>query len=93
MERQQIRDILGSYFDYSFDFNFIDLIQDVIDRIDDFNDDNDINCAIDDATIYYDDQWTILKHYCSPSDANYNDAMEQFTIDVYNIVEKIKEQL
>ena len=42
--------------------------------------------AIDDSLIYYDDQWEIMKHYQLPQDANFDEAMEEFYEDLVEIV-------
>ena len=42
--------------------------------------------AIDDSLIYYDDQWEIMKHYQNPEEANFNEAMEEFYEDLAEIL-------
>ena len=42
--------------------------------------------AIDDEIIYYDDQWEIMKHYQNPEKANFNEAMEEFYNDLVEIL-------
>lgn len=31
-----------------------------------------------------DDQWTVLQSYCNPTEANWEEAMDQFTSDLIN---------
>lgn len=57
--------------------------------------DEGYNCLLDalnDELIYTDDQWTIMKEYQSPEDANYNEAYMLFYDDLcshyYEIVEE-----
>ena len=82
------RDI-AEYFDFRGTDAFFDLVEDIIDRIDedDFFDDRleAVWDAIDSGLIYYDDQWEVLKHYCTPFDANWEDAIEEFANDVVNV--------
>lgn len=42
--------------------------------------------AIDDSLIYYDDQWEIMRHYQNPEEANFNEAMEEFYEDLAEIL-------
>jgi hypothetical protein len=86
---------IGEYFQYSWDFDFLDLVAETIDRID-FDDqsstlDEKIDDAIDNALIYYCDQWKIIQHYQRPEEANFQEAVEEFSSDIYSLVYKIKE--
>ena len=73
---------------------FFDVVKDVIDRInfEDVNEDNIDDYVwqeIDNSLIYTADQWTVMAHYQSPEDANFNEAMDEFTEDIRSIVEDI----
>lgn len=82
--------IIGKYFDYSFDFEFQDVVQGILDRVDDFSNGDDIMSAIDDGIIYYAQQWQIAHHYCSgPADCNWDEILEQFTDDIFSICSQI----
>ena len=84
--------IIGEYFDYTGDFEFLDIVADVISRVDDFGDDDDIWQAIDDALIYIADQWTIAQFYASsPADLVWDDVFDSFQGDIYAICNKIVE--
>lgn len=86
------KNIIGEYFDYTGDFEFLDIVSDVISRIDDFGNDEDIWQAIDDALIYTTDQWTIAKFYAtSPSELVWDDVFDSFQGDIYAICSKIVE--
>ena len=56
-------------------------------------DDKDLNEAIfeaiDEGLIYYADQWKVLEHYCTPQDANWDTAIEEFTNDIYVLADDI----
>lgn len=86
------KNIIGEYFDYTGDFEFLDIVSDVISRIDDFGNDEDIWQAIDDALIYTSDQWTIAQFYAtSPSELVWDDVFDSFQGDIYAICSKIVE--
>lgn len=89
---EELRDIIARYFDYSLDFEFADLVEDILNRIDDQHNSDDVMQAIDDGLIYYSDQWKVLQHYCSPKDANWENAIDEFVTDIYHIVDKINKE-
>lgn len=73
-------------------FDYLYLIQDILDRIDDFNNDEDINYAIDNTLIYYYQEWIIAKEfYNSPRDFNYEEALEWFFEDIQYAIKQIKD--
>ena len=81
------------YFERATD-EFFDLADDIIDRIDedDFINGDSYEAvweAIDNGVIYYDDQWEILKHYCNPTDADWDYAIEEFANDIADIAQEI----
>lgn len=84
--------VIAEYFDYDFDLDFLDVAANAIDRIDNYADDEEIAQAIDDSLIYYNAQWKVLQHYCTPSEANYEEAYEQYANDIFAIASKIAEQ-
>ena len=45
-----------------------------------------LNQAMDEALIYYNDQWAIIKHYCTPVTACLVDAWEGLFQDLFNII-------
>lgn len=83
------KDIIVEYFDYSGDFEFLEMISDIIDRIEDFSDYDTIYEAIDSSMIYTSDQWRMLEHYCTPQDANFDNAWEDLTNDICAICSEI----
>lgn len=90
------KDVIAEHFDYTGDFDFLDIVANVIDRIDDIeelgDDDvyDEVMSAIDDELIYDDDQWRIMRFYQTPGDANLDEAFEQLAEDCVEIVNKIK---
>lgn len=92
-EAKQIDSDIGSYFNYSGDFDFLEIVQDVVDRVtEDVKDGSDLDDVIfdeiDSVLIYYSDQWTIMKHYQNPSEADLDAAIEELYDDVYAICSK-----
>ena len=83
------KEIIGNYFDHTFNFEFLDIVANVIDRIDDYRSEEDAYEAIDAELIYSDDQWTVMQFYQTPEQANFNDAMDSFTSDILAICELI----
>lgn len=92
MVNEKIKDIIGKKLNYTFDFAFVNVVKDIIDRIDFNNKDlrKAIQKAIDDGLIYEEDEWTIYKHYCTPEES-FDQAMECFTSDIIKIAKAIKE--
>ena len=81
---------IAAYFDYSWDFEFLDLVADTLERVEDFSNDEQVFEAAADATIYYKDQWTILQHYCTPEEANWENA--EFTNDLISLATRIADE-
>jgi len=81
---------IDEYFNYSLNFDFLDIIADILDRIEDFNDDDSIYYAIDEALIYTCDQWTVLEEYCTPMDASWDVAYTNLCDDIYGLLNLIK---
>lgn len=78
-------DVIAEYFDYSGDFEFLDVVASVLGRISNFEDDEDIYQSLDDELIYTYDQWKVLMHYCTPQDANWETALSEFMNDIFSI--------
>ena len=73
----------------TYDFELQKLAEDVFDRffscdIEDIEADpyDLLYSCIDDALMYYDDQWTVLESYCNPTEANWEVAIDEFTSDL-----------
>lgn len=86
---EEIYGIVGGQIEY--DFKMVDLVMDIINRMDGDYSDDSITSAIDNGIMYYNQQWIILQHYCNPQDANWNTAIEYFLNDIYSIVAEIQE--
>lgn len=85
--------LIGEQFDHTFDFDFLDVVADLLDRID-FdaeNIDEEIYSAIDEGLIYYADQWKVIQFYQTPEQANFNEAIEDLTGDLIELCNKIIE--
>lgn len=62
------RDVVLDYFGYSTSDDFLDLVADLLDRVEDFSNEQEIWEAIDNGMIYTKDQWTAYMHYCDIGD-------------------------
>ena len=69
-----------------YDGDFQAVVEDILDRIDDPTNEDDIWASVDDALIYDDDQWTVMKHYQRPNEADFDRAMEYLVNDIFEIV-------
>lgn len=68
---------------------FIDLVENIISRIEVGEDEeltDAIYKALDEGLIYYDDQWTVLKEYCYPTNADWDVAFEEFFNTIQTIL-------
>lgn len=87
--------LIGEHFDHSFDFEFLDIVATILDRIDfDLKEDLDdeIDVAISDSLIYDEDQWTVAKFYVSsPADLDWDDVLNDLSNDIHELAEKITE--
>lgn len=101
LTRSPYKDKIGAHFDYSGDFEFLDVVAKIIERTIDIYEDQDddskdineaIYDALDTALIYYSDQWKVLKHYLNPQDANWDEAIELFTNDLFELASDIIEE-
>lgn len=84
--------IIAEHFEYSGDFDFLDLIARILDRVEDLHDSDDIYETIESTLIYTDDEWLVLKHYCTPADANWYKALESLESDVFSIIADINDE-
>lgn len=57
-------------------------------RIDELSEDvyEDVWQAMDEGMIYTEDQWDMLKYYCTPSNADFNSAWEDFENDLVSAI-------
>lgn len=83
------KDVIAEYFDYSGDFEFLDIVASCLGRISNYEDDEDIYQSVDDELIYTYDQWKVIEHYCTPQEANWEDAYSDFMNDIFAICSTI----
>lgn len=84
----QYRDIIYNHFEFSTDDKFLDLVADLVDRVEDFTNEQEIWEAVDSGMIYTDDQWTAYKHYCQMGDPADN-MWEGLMSDMLSLCSKI----
>lgn len=92
-EAKQIDSDIGEYFNYSVDFDFLDIVQSIVDGVmgrvkQGSTLDDVIWQEIDESVFSYGSQWTIMEHYQTPEDADLNSAFEELYDDVYAICSK-----
>lgn len=86
-----IRDAIGRHFNYPFDFQFVDVIEEIISRIDDKYDEDDIWSAIDDTLIYCSKEWIVAKFYnSSPKDIDWFQTITDLYNDVCDTLQLLK---
>lgn len=74
-----------------------EIAESVFNRIDDeeVKNEDDLYDAImselDNELFYYYQQWAILEFYCLPKEANYDEAIEEFINDLFNVI-KFKQE-
>ena len=94
---QEVQDIVGEVFDYTMDFDFLDVVADILLRIDDFEEASEdidvVQSEVDDGLIYTDDQWEVLRYYFdSPSDldeSSWDNAFSYFVSDIQKVCDEI----
>lgn len=93
MKIQKNQKNLNDLFGYGEIRNIADAILDrAEENIEDYSDPYDaIVDALNDELIYEDDQWTIMKQYQRPSEANFTEAVEEFINDLNECVLKLEE--
>ena len=85
---KEIRSAVLNHFQYGGD-KFIDLVIDLIGRVEDTTDEENIREAIDAGMIYTSDQWIMLEHYCDPQTADFNEAYMQLEQDIIEICSEL----
>ena len=90
-ESTRIRSAVYNHFSEGYlEDKFFDLIVDLIERVDgNYLDEDAIYEAMDAGMVYNDDQWTMIMHYCTPSDANFNEAWDAMYMDILSICEDL----
>lgn len=74
------------------DYDYLDIVADILDRVDDLADDDQIIDAVNDSLIYYKDMWTVLQHFFNPQEANWNLAVEMLLDDLYAAAETLRKE-
>lgn len=78
-----------------FESTFADCVDRAMNRMEEgnFETEDATSEAIDEGLIYYSDQWAVLEQYCTPAEANWQEALEQFWDDVHRCVSDLYEHL
>lgn len=73
------------------DFKFLSLVERVLNEIENPMDNYDVYRAIEDITIYNDRKWQILMHYCTPEEADYQTALNEFSQLILHLTSLLSE--
>lgn len=92
----EIRNKIGEHFDYSFNFDFIDLVElittDALNWKSETEENDAFNRvynAIDTYAWDNNDKWIIIQFYQNPEDANLNSAKDYLQTDIIQILNKL----
>ena len=91
---QEVQDIVGEVFDYTMNFDFLDVVADVLLRVDDYEQAaEDVWEEVDSALIYIDDQWEVLRYYFdNPADLDsesWDTAFSHFVDDIQTVCAEV----
>ena len=86
--KKEIYDFYQTSDDY-----FLDVVTDIIERIDDFNSEDDIYSAYNDGFIYTKDYWTVYRFFASSPDVmTYEEAETLFMESILSLASIIAEK-
>lgn len=94
----KIRQETGKHFDYTFNFDFLEIIDDLVDRALENCEGNKkelsdaVLQAIDEGLIYSKDQKEVLEYYAIDEGTKFNDILEDLFNDVYSIARNVIEE-
>lgn len=91
--QKNVKDAIGKATNYTFDFDYVYVFEDIVERIDIDSEDisEEIYNAIDDVFIYYDNQWKVAKHFFnSPFDVTFDSLFEELVDDIYKVIEILR---
>lgn len=91
MDSKYKKEIFDYFRDGLWDVDFFEIVANILGRIDDFNDEDDVRYAVDEELIYYVDQWKVMQYYQNPSEANFNEAYMLLEEDIMALASKIAE--
>lgn len=87
------------YFNYDYSFEFENLIAYVSDRMIDLKDVDELKKEFNSwdleeeiSNLSANEEWTMIKHYCSPETANYYESKDNFIEDMCNIANEIRKE-
>ena len=71
--------------------DIIDLARDILDRYESIHEDggdvsDDLFQAMDEGLIYTADQWTMIQYYCTPQNADFDSAWNDFECDLLQVI-------
>lgn len=84
--------LLKTYYknEYYEDPQYMGIIEDILDRIENYEDEDEIYQAIDESLIYYADQWVILKHhFIDPKEAKWDEAIDNLLYEIGELAQMV----
>lgn len=83
--------IIYDSFDHTNDFEFLDLVAETLELVEDLSDATvtEIYDAASGIATFYRNQWTILRHYCTPETANWKKAFDMFCKELIALAGRI----
>lgn len=91
INQSSYKTIIADHFDHSWDFEFLDLVAETLELVEDLSDVTvtEIYDAASRIAIFYRNQWTILRHYCTPETANWKKAFDRFCKELIALAGRI----
>lgn len=80
---------IGEFFDYSLDWDFLDIIANILERVEEGSSYEQLYNAIDEEMCYTQDQWTVMMFYQTPQEASLENAFDSLYGDVCALARKL----
>lgn len=87
MDRKTIKRAVAKVLDYTFNFEFVDLMVKVFEDMGDDLTKDAMEESINNNLIYDNEQWIVLKGYCRPSEVDFDQAMFDFEMDCSRVLD------
>ena len=71
-----------------FNLKVCEIVKSIFERMEEATEE-ELQQAMNDELIYDDDLWEIMKYYQRPTEANFNEAMEEFYNDLLEVLYKV----
>lgn len=96
LQNSPYKELIGSHFNHTFDFDFLDIVAETLNRIDfdvAYNFEDEVESAVQDALIYTNSQWVVAQFYASsPAELDWDEVFSEFEDDIKALADEIKEE-